>query len=96
MWRVVYLLQIATAPDSVLPRLVPPECAQGGGDEIVVCRAKPDSARYGPRLPDRTERLLPDAGFRLFGARAGLAGEQRSLGGGISVPAAMASVKIPF
>ena len=96
MWRLIYLIQIAGGGELPLPTFVPPACEKAGGDEIVVCKPRSESARYGPRLPDAGAGLLPDAEFRVFGqARLRLFGEQRGMSG-FTAPAAMVSVKVPF
>ncbi|MET0269005.1 MAG: hypothetical protein ABW173_01135 [Sphingomonas sp.] len=100
MWRWFCLVQLAGAdrpPVSADLKLVPPPCAAASGDEIVVCRARLPTDRYGPRLPDAVEPMLPQAEGAVFGAvRAGVAARQRSAGGIPLPPAVTVTVRMPF
>ena len=95
------LLQAASAvtsdPNALLLHPVPPEACDRSGSDIVVCAKDREAYRLhgsGPQI----EPTVPDkAEWRLFGdTKMGVHGVQRNIAPGVSAPAAMVTVTVPF
>ncbi|WP_454882826.1 hypothetical protein [Sphingomonas oryzagri] len=84
-------------PDERLLHPVPPRHCEGSAGEIVVCAHDQDAYRLHGSGPQIEPTLPRKAEWRLFGnAKMNIHGEQRSLPGVGSAPAAMVTVTVPF
>jgi hypothetical protein len=95
------LLQVAAASGPALPDSRPPDPSaqkdcRPDAKEIVVCAKDKDAYRLPKIGPAMETPMLPKAEWKLFGdAKMNVHGEQRGFGG-MSAPAAMATITIPF
>lgn len=86
-----------TVPDERLLHPVPPRHCEGSAGEIVVCAKDQDAYRLHGSGPQIEPTLPAKAEWRLFGdTKMNVHGEQRSLPGVGSAPAAMVTITVPF
>jgi hypothetical protein len=94
------LLQVATAGGPTLSEKTtdpgPQKDCHADTKEIVVCAKDGDAYRLPKVGPSLETPMLPKAEWKLFGnTRMNVHGEQRGFGG-MSAPAAMATITVPF
>jgi hypothetical protein len=87
----------ATPDQRLLLQPVPPTHCTGSSAEIVVCAKDQDAYRLHGAGPSIEPTLPAKAEWRLFGdTKMGVHGVERTLPGGVSAPAAMVTVTVPF
>lgn len=86
-----------SAPDDRLLHPVQPEQCKHSGQEIVVCAKDQDAYRLHGSGPQIEPTVPTKAEWRLFGdTKMSAHGVERSVGPGVSAPAAMVTVTVPF
>jgi hypothetical protein len=88
---------VVQAPGAVPRPTETRNCADHASKEIVVCKSRTDPDHYRLPLPAPSSTGPRQAEFGLFGSVTGkVYGIQRKIAPGVSAPAAMVTITVPF